>query len=130
VRVGTAECLCSLTIRSTWHVVRSERTEDGQLYCVCRKWSTVPLACFMLSAVGTDLDVKFRLLIPAAAPTKMTCKVRRYTAPVKMAVHCPAATLSDISKEERENRKYREKRKIGENKRMNTLFFYIRIHNL
>jgi hypothetical protein len=38
----------------------------------------------MLSAVGTDLDVKFRLLIPAAAPTKMTCKVRRYTAPVKM----------------------------------------------
>jgi hypothetical protein len=85
----------------------------------------------MLSAVGTDLDVKSRLLIPAAAPTKMTCKVRRYTAPVKMAVHCPAATLSDISKEERENRKYREKRKKEEeNKRMNTLFVDIRIHNL
>jgi hypothetical protein len=46
----------------------------------------------------------------------MTCKVRRYTAPVKMAVHCPAATLSDISKEERENRKYREKRKKGRRK--------------
>jgi hypothetical protein len=44
-------------------------------------------------------------------------------------VHCATATLSDVPKEERENRKESERkkgekgrRKIGENKRMNNLF--------
>jgi hypothetical protein len=67
---------------------------------------------------------------------KEPVKSRPYSTPLKLAVHCVAAALSDgkeekkIEKKVREKRKKEEGKKIEKNKRMNYLFFEIRIHNL
>jgi hypothetical protein len=54
------------------------------------------------------MNVKFRVSISTAAPCKETSGC--YSTPLKLTVHCATATLSNVSKEERE-KKVKEKRK-------------------
>jgi hypothetical protein len=58
------------------------------------------------------MNVKFRVSISTAAPCKETSGC--YSTPLKLTVHCATATLSNVSKEERE-KKVKEKRKKRKN---------------